>query len=144
MANPGAFHESYQQNGTEDLPSDRKFGLVMAGFFTLVGVLPLRTGHPPRVWALALAAALLAAALVVPRILRPCNRVWMRLGVFMGHVVGMIGMALLFGLVFTPAALWLRVARKDLLRLRWVPDAPTYWMPRSNAGPTPESMRHLF
>src|SRR6185436_6451686 len=100
-----SFHESYEAHRAEPLPSNRKFGLVMVGFFTLIGTVPLLSGKPIRIWALALVTAFVAVTLVVPRALGPLNRIWMRVGVLLGHIVGTLSMALLFGLVFTPVAL---------------------------------------
>ena len=46
--------------------SDRSFGLVFAGFFALVALLPAIHGAPVRWWALGLALAFAAVAFAVP------------------------------------------------------------------------------
>ena len=39
--------------------TDRMFGSVMAGFFTIIGLFPLLSGGGPRRWAVDVAAAFL-------------------------------------------------------------------------------------
>jgi hypothetical protein len=62
----------------------------------------------------------------------------------LGKVVNPIVLGLMFFLVFTPAALFLRLAGKDPLRLKRPKDAKSYWIPRDPPGPPPESMRLQF
>jgi hypothetical protein len=33
---------------------------------------------------------------------------------------------------------------KDMLRLKWRPDADSYWIPRQPPGPAPETMKDQF
>ena len=68
-------HEDFRREGDEPRASERSFGLVFAGVFALVGLLPLLNGHAVRWWALGVAAAFAALAFVAPRALAPLNRV---------------------------------------------------------------------
>ncbi len=124
--------------------SDRGFGFVMAGAFTVVGLFPLLDGRAPRPWALAVAGAVLAAALVKAELLAPFNKVWFRFGLLLQRIVSPVIMALLFYGVVTPTGLILRALGKDPLRLRFDPNAESYWIPRKPAGPDPESMKNQF
>lgn len=126
-------HEDYRRKTAHRGPSDRNFGLVFTAFFLLVGLAPLRHRLPVRVWALALAGALLVVSILRPSLLRFANRVWIQIGLVLGKVVNPIVTGLLFYLVFTPAGLVLKWTGKDLLRLRPEPDAPTYWQARSES-----------
>jgi hypothetical protein len=83
-----------------------------------------------RLWSLGLSAALLLLAWIRPALLHHANRIWMALGRFLGKVVNPVVTALLFYLVFTPAAMLLRWLGKDPLRLRMDRAAPTYWIER--------------
>lgn len=114
--------------------SDRSFGLVFAGFFTLVALLPAIHGAPVRWWALALAAAFAAVAFTVPRLLHPLNRVWHALGLLLHHVVNPIILGAMFYGAILPMALLLRLLGKDLLRLKRDPQAASYWIPREPAA----------
>lgn len=57
------------------------------------------------------------------------------------RIVNAILMAVLFYGIFTPAALILRLFRKDPLRLTRDPSAGTYWIPRQHP---PEAMTRQF
>ena len=114
--------------------SDRSFGLVFAGFFAIVALLPATHGGAVRWWALALAAAFAAVAFAVPRLLHPLNRAWYALGMLLHHVVNPIILAFMFYGAILPMALLLRLLGKDLLRLKREPQAASYWIPREPPG----------
>jgi len=124
--------------------SNRTFGLVFAGFFLLVAVLPVLRGHALRRWPLPLSAIFLLAALAAPNLLGPLNRAWTALGALLHTVVNPIILGVLFYLVFTPLGWVLRRMGKDFLRLRPAPEASTYWIPRLPPGPPPETMSRQF
>jgi hypothetical protein len=126
-------HETADLAGDEDAvgPSNRSFGLVFTAVFLIVGTWPLVRHGSPRVWALGVAAAFLIAALLLPAVLSPLNRAWLRLGLAMHHVVNPVVMALLFYGVVTPFALVLRLAGKRFgAASRPDPGAATYWIDR--------------
>ena len=143
MAQDGT-HEDLSRKTVVPVGSDRSFGLVFAAVFVLVGAGPLIHGNEPRLWALGAAAAFLAAALLVPRALRPLNLLWFRFGLVLHHVVTPVVMGLLFFLVVTPVGLLMRLSGKDPLRLKRDPQAASYWIHRQPPGPTPDSMRNQF
>lgn len=122
----------------------RNFGLVFAGFFAIVGLLPLLGGNAARWWALAIAAAFLAVALAAPAVLAPLNLIWFRFGLQLHRVMSPVVMALLFFLTVTPVGLLMRVAGKDPLRLKPDPQQPSYWIARDPAGPAGGSLRNQF
>lgn len=124
--------------------SERSFGLVFAVFFAIVALLPATHGAAVRWWALAVAAAFVAAAFLAPRLLHPLNRVWFAFGMLLHHVVNPIVMAVMFYGAILPMALLLRALSKDLLRLKREPEAASYWIPREPPGPEPGSMRKQF
>jgi hypothetical protein len=124
--------------------SNRTFGLVFAGFFLLVALLPLLRGHAVRLWALPLSALFLVTALAVPKVLAPLNRAWSTLGTLLHAVVNPLVLGILFYLVFTPFGWVLRRMGKDFLRSRTAPGAQTYWIVRQPPGPPPESMSRQF
>ena len=59
-------------------------------------------------------------------------------------VVNPLVMGLLFYLTVTPTGLLMRLFGKDPLRLRFDPEAKSYWIERQPPGPAPETMRHQF
>lgn len=124
--------------------SDRSFGLVFAGAFTVVGLLPLVHAAPVRLWALALAALFLAVALIRPHLLHPLNRAWFYLGALLQKVVSPVVLSLLFFVVVTPLALLMRFLGKDPLRRRFDPGAVSYWLKRDQPTPDAETLRRQF
>ena len=124
--------------------SNRSFGLVFAGFFAIVALLPLIHGGALRWWALTVAAAFAASALFAPRLLQPLNRLWFKLGLLLHHVVNPVIMALMFYGAMLPMALLLRWLGKDLLRLKREPEAQSYWIAREPPAPAPGSMSKQF
>jgi hypothetical protein len=124
--------------------SNRSFGLVFAAFFSLVALLPAVHGGSVRWWALAVAAAFAAVALVVPRLLHPLNLVWFKLGLLLHRVVNPVIMAVMFYGAMLPMALLLRWLGKDLLRLKREPETASYWIPREPPAPAPGSMSKQF
>ncbi len=139
-----SLHEDLRRKQEGQGGSDRSFGIVFAIFFTLIGLLPLRSHHPIRWWALGLAAAFLGVGLLLPRWLHPLNRIWTKLGILLGRVVSPIVTALLFFLVVTPIGLLFRLLKKDPLHLAPAGEATSYWIARAPVGPAPETMRNQF
>ena len=119
-------------------PKDlRSFGLVVGGAFLLIGVWPaLRHGEPARAWALGLAAVLIAAGLVLPWSLRYPYRAWMLLGHALAWVNTRILMTVMFYAAFTPAAMVMRLIKRDAMTRRFDPSARTY---RVAKAPRPAS-----
>ena len=114
----------------------RKFGLTMAAVFLLLGGLTFWKGHA--VWmGLAPAGLLfLLGVLARPSLLRPIEKGWMKVALYLSMVVTTLLLSLVYYLVVTPIGLFLRkVLRKDLLKLKWDRRASSYWDPADPDGP---------
>ena len=137
-------HENFARD--EELPrsSDRQFGLVFAAMFTIVAVWPLVGGRPVRWWSVAVAAVFMAIAVAVPALLAPLNRVWIRIGLLLHQCVSPIMLGMVFFASVTPIGLVLRALGKDPLRLRFDPEATTYWIERRPPGPSGATMPNQF
>ena len=108
----------------------RNFGLIVGGIFGLIGLWPVVVrGGSLRLWAIALALALILPALVAPRILAPAHRVWMILGDGLGWVNTRIVLGLIFFGVVTPIGFVLRLRGRDPMRRGFDPGATTYRVP---------------
>lgn len=136
-------HESLSRDETSAPHSERTFGLVMAGFLTLLALINGRHSGRFWPWELAIAILLLAAALIRPSVLSPLNRLWMKLGLLLHTIVNPIVMGLLFYGTIWPTGIVMRMRGRDLLRLKREPGSDSYWIARA-PGPKPETMRDQF
>jgi hypothetical protein len=132
------------ESETVNAASDRSVGLVFAAVFTLIGAWPLLRWEAPRWSLLAIAAGFALVAVFAPRLLRPLNRVWFRIGLLLHRIVSPLVMGAVFFLCVTPIALIMRLRGKDLLALRREPARASYWILRDPPGPAPDSMEHQF
>lgn len=124
--------------------SDRSFGLVFAGFFALVALLPLLKSGPVRWGPLAVAAAVLAISVAAPAVLHPLNRLWFRIGLLLGKIVSPIVMGLLFVVTVAPTGMIMRALGSDPLNRKFDPDADSYWIPVEPEKQPESSMRNQF
>ena len=109
--------------------SNRSFGIVFTIFFLVIGLWPLLNQNPIRVWSVSLALLFLFLALILPKLLRPLNNAWIKLGEILGKIIAPIIMALVFFIVVTPISFIVRIFGKDLLRLKFTKN-DTYWIKR--------------
>jgi hypothetical protein len=109
--------------------SNRSFGIVFTIFFLVIGLWPLLNQNPIRVWSLSLALLFLFLALILPKLLRPLNNAWIKLGEILGKIIAPIIMALVFFIVVTPISFIVRIFGKDLLKLKFTKN-DTYWIKR--------------
>jgi len=137
-------HESFERKAAAHPPSERSFAWVFTAFFAALALWPVWRGRPVRWWGLGVAVLVFSGGLIRPSVLRIPNLIWFRFGNLLNRIVGPAVTSLMFFLVFTPFALILRMAGKDLLRLRRDPAAASYWIERDPPGPPPASMVEQF
>ncbi len=137
-------HEVFSRDEKIVTGSDRSFGFVMSGALAVVS--SVNVWHMGRVWPWTggLAVLFLGAALLAPAILHPLNLLWLKFGLLLHQVVNPVLMALIFYGTVLPTGMVARLMGKDLLRLKWQPDAGSYWIARTPAGPAPETMKDQF
>jgi hypothetical protein len=124
--------------------SSRSFGLLFVAVFLVIAAFNYwADGHWYPFWA-GCAVLLLAVSLLVPRVLAPLKRQWLRLGALLHHVVGPLVLSLVYVLAIVPVGLLVRVFGKDPLSLRRDPTAASYWIRREGGGLRPDSLRDQF
>lgn len=144
MAARRGLHEDLVREEHVEGGSNRSFGLVFTGFFAIVaGISAWREGWMWP-WAAGLAAAFLIASFAAAGLLAPLNRAWTKFGLLLGRIVAPVVLGLLFFLSVVPIGLIMRARGKDLLRLKFDREAPSYWIERDPPGPPPETMRKQF
>lgn len=137
-------HEDLGREQGVEGSSDRSFGLVFAAAFLVFACWPLVHKDPVRWWSLAVSGVFGAVAWLSPGWLSGLNRLWIKLGVFLGKVVSPIALGIVFYGVLTPAGMLMRLVGKDPLRLKRDATAQSYWIARDPPGPPPDSMTNQF
>ena len=110
--------------------SERSFGLVMAAGFLIVTFAPWLRHREPRWWGLLLAVPLAAVAMARPRLLRPLNAAWTKLGLLLNRVTSPVMLALVFYLAVVPTGLLMRAFGHDPMRRKRLAGASSYWLAR--------------
>lgn len=121
---------------------ERNFGYLFAFVFALAAFWPLWPLAAPNPYWLTGAFAWLLAALVCPRLLAPLYKAWMTFGHGLGWINARIILGLVFFVMVTPIGLVMRLAGKDLLRMRTRKSA-SYWVERGQPL-DPQSLRNQF
>jgi len=139
-----ATHEDYSRGHVVKQSGLRAFGGVFVVAFVLVGLWPLWSRGDVRIWALVVAAVLLAITLVAPALLALPNKLWMRLGALLHRIVSPIALAFMFYVVVTPIGMLKRATSRGDFTWRRGGGADTYWKRRDPPGPKPDSLTHQF
>jgi hypothetical protein len=121
--------------------SERGFGCLFAAVFAVIGLFPLLDGEGPRWWSLGIGFGLLVIAWLRPALLAQPNYWWFRFGLALGKVMIPLTMGIVFFLAVLPTGLIMRLAGKDLLRLKFDPKAKSYWIEREEPL---QSMKNQF
>lgn len=138
-------HEHIQKHDAKiQESSERMFGLIFTVFFALVALYPLINGQKIRTWSLVAAAVTGLLALLMPKMLSPAKRLWIKFGMLLHHVVSPVALCIVFFFAVAPTGLLMRLFGKDPLRLRFDPAVDSYWIERKPTGPAADSFNNQF
>lgn len=137
-------HEDLSRAQTVKKSSDRFFGLTFFVVFLVIALWPLLWQRSIQPIALGIALAFLAVSLIVPMWLAPLNRLWLKFGELLHRITSPIILGIMFFGVITPVGFLMRLAGKDLLRMKFDRDAPSYWIRREPPGPDKASLKRQF
>ena len=140
--NQGVSYQTF--SNSPNLPSNRKFGLILGTFLFAAGIYAAL--YINILWTIIfifLATLFTLLALVAPAWLALLNKLWFQLGLLLGRVVNPIVLGLIFFIFITPVAIITKLFGRDelLINKRTV---STYWLERKPAGPKPESFKNQF
>ena len=114
--------------------ANRTFGLIFSAIFFVVGIYPLVIHDlSPRLWALLIALVLICTAFLKPTWLLPLNKAWMKFGLLMHSIINPILMGIIFFTSVMPTGLLRRLFRRDSLKLKFDPNADSYWVERETS-----------
>ena len=126
--------------GDVKISSNRSFGIVFFIVFLLIATYPLTYSGEIRVWSITISFTFLVLGLLNSKILTPLNKLWFKLGIFLGRIISPIIMGIIFFLVVTPIGLIMRLLRKDVLNLKYN-NSQSYWIEKK--GPK-SKMKNQF
>ena len=122
------------------ISSNRSFGIVFFVVFLLIAIYPLTNGDEIRIWSLIISSIFLILGALNSKILTPFNKLWFKLGIFLGKIVSPLVMGVIFFFVVTPIGLIMRILGKDPLNLKYNLNK-SYWIEKS--GPK-SKMKNQF
>ena len=120
--------------------TNRSFGIVFFIVFLFISIYPLIDDESIRVWSLIVSLIFLLLGSINSKLLNPLNKIWFKFGILLGKIISPIVMGIIFFLVVTPIAIFMRLIKKDLLNLKFNSNS-TYWIEKS--GPK-SKMKNQF
>ena len=118
------------KNIKEDQTTLRKFGLTVGTVLLLAGIVLYLTGKSSSVVIGGSGVLLILFGLILPRILKPLNKIWMILAVILGWFMSRLILFILFYIVITPIGFFLKLMGKDFLRRKSDKNSKSYWETR--------------
>ena len=147
MNQNSSLHENYRDEEPTEAGSDRAFGCTVGSILMRIGATKaFVAGAISSIVCLIFVSGslLLLLGIVVPSRLSTLNKLWLKAGTAIAKVVNPIILALLFFLVVTPMAFFMRIVGKRPLRLAADKAAATYWIEREPVAGGASSMRRQF
>src|SRR5210317_313911 len=122
------------------ISSNRSFGIVFFVVFLLIAIYPLTDGDEIRIWSLIISSIFLILGALNSKILTPFNKLWFKLGIFLGKIVSPLVMGVIFFFVVTPTSIIMRILGKDPLNLKYNSNK-SYWIEKNG---TKSKMKNQF
>ena len=113
------------------ISSNRSFGIVFFVVFLLIALYPIINQSDVRLWSLIISFLFLVLGILNSKLLSPLNKLWFKFGLFLGKIISPIVMGIIFFLVVTPIGLFMRLLKKDLLKIKFNSDE-TYWLKKND------------
>ena len=124
--------------------TERNFGLVFGIIFFIIFLYPYLFGNDLHTWALVVSIIFIFFGIFIPKVLILPNRLWFKLGNFIGGVVSPITMGLIFFLTVTPTGIIMRLLGKDILKQNLDKSVNSYWVKRKETDLKDNSMKNQF
>ena len=115
------------------MSSNRSFALVFFFVFLIMGLWPLMREELPRIWLLIISIIFLVLGIINSKLLTPLNKIWFKIGIFLGNLVAPIIMGIIFFIVVTPIGLIMKLIGKDLLQKKYDKKKKSYWIKRDGS-----------
>ena len=129
---------------TSDPKEQRKFGLLMAAAFCVIGGIRWWLKGAPPSWIFTTALVFLIAAVAAPFVLRPVFAAWMKFAEALNWVMTRVLLTVAFYGLITPTRVLNQLFGSDPLKRAWRPDADTYWEDPEDQPAERERYRNQF
>jgi hypothetical protein len=117
-----------------ELPSDKKFGWFFCGIFGVsAGYCAVEEMLLWAIFFVSLAAIFGFVVNLRPSLLFPLNKLWMRIGLFLGMIFTPVVLAVIFFGLITPVAIFFKVIGRDELRLKFEKNE-SYWRDKDESA----------
>jgi hypothetical protein len=123
---------------------NRSFGLLFVAGFALLGAWAYWKHNPSYIIWLGLAIVFLPVSLMVPRLLSPLRRGWLRIGQILSRIINPLVLAVVYAAVIIPMGGLMRLFRRDALARSRAPAAASYWITRSGQKISVDNLRDQF
>ena len=115
------------------------FGILFFILFLIIGLYPLLSSEPIRIWSVSISLVFLIITIIKPNLFTFLNKLWIKFGILLGKIISPIVMGLVFFFVVTPIGILVRIFKKDIMGLKI--GANTYWINREDKV---QSMKKQF
>ena len=106
------------------------FGVLFFSFFLIIGLYPLISNGPIRIWSVIISLLFLIITIIKSNLFTFLNKLWIKFGILLGKIISPIVMALVFFFVVTPIGMLVRILKKDVMGLKR--GASSYWINRED------------
>ena len=115
------------------------FGILFFVFFLIIGLYPLISNEPIRIWSIIVSLVFLTVTIIKPNLFTFLNKLWIKFGILLGKIISPIVMGLVFFFVVTPIGIFVKILKKDVMGLKR--GQSSYWITREDKI---QSMRKQF
>ena len=119
--------KNYINNNNKD---NITFGTLFFILFLILGLYPLISSDPVRIWSIFLSLLFLIITIIKPNLFTFLNKLWIKFGLLLGKIISPIIMGLVFFLVVTPVGIFLKILKKDVMGLKR--GSSSYWINRED------------
>lgn len=106
------------------------FGILFFVFFLIIGLYPLISNEPIRIWSIIVSLVFLTVTIIKPNLFTFLNKLWIKFGILLGKIISPIVMGLVFFFVVTPIGIFVKILKKDVMSLKR--GASSYWITRED------------
>ena len=106
------------------------FGILFFVFFFIIGLYPLASSEPIRIWSIIVSLVFLIVTIIKPNLFTFLNKLWIKFGILLAKIISPIVMGLVFFFVVTPIGLFIKILKKDVMGLKR--GTSSYWIARED------------